>query len=462
MNQSLQILLSQNGPGASEVAAELKDLLENTLKASVLAAKDSLQTELSNHYAKGFDACDAVLAAAQGSDGAVATKQASFETSRAKHVSCRTLEAESKTTFDACAEEEEKLKVAKESACKVVADLNAITHGNSVRENGETYSAFSGRMEVYYEAEKEKALAAEEKCNKASEDFETKVSSCSALKSSWTGQKTTCDEEQDLMDATSCQILEASNLVCTEYATCNEQATASYKVDQASVETQEGGLKHEWMAVLQMECQLSVFTTASKDKKTALTDCVTKDYTTEVDAAIKLQYPSPIPRAAKACEKAAGTAGAAAYEEANYKGLPSDAPAKACSAECCTADDPASLEAKKITDPILANLAGEWSVHYSGWSRNFPFQWVKITCDGSWTIWNGVTSKVVLSGPDFDKLCPKRTVQPQFLVPKWAGTHKWECGWYDAELDTFGCDHYVPRYWGWLNQAKRVKKYECP
>ena len=118
MNQSLQILLSQNGPGASEVAAELKDLLENTLKASVLAAKDSLQTELSNHYAKGFDACDAVLAAAQGSDGAVATKQASFETSRAKHVSCRTLEAESKTTFDACAEEEEKLKVAKESACK--------------------------------------------------------------------------------------------------------------------------------------------------------------------------------------------------------------------------------------------------------------------------------------------------------------------------------------------------------
>ena len=58
---------------------------------------------------------------------------------------------------------------------EVVADLNAITHGNSVRENGETYSAFSGRMKVYYEAEKEKALAAEKKCNKASEDFETKV-----------------------------------------------------------------------------------------------------------------------------------------------------------------------------------------------------------------------------------------------------------------------------------------------
>ena len=57
----------------------------------------------------------------------------------------------------------------------------------------------------------------------------------------------------------------------------------------------------------------------------------------------------------------------------------------------------------------------------------------------------------------FKKKCKKRTVQPQFLVPKWAGQRrKFECGWYVAGKDTFNSDHYVPYYWGTLNQAKRL------
>ena len=289
------------------------------------------------------------------------------------------------------------------------------------------------------------------------------VTSCSALKSTWTSQKTTCDEQQDVMDVASCEVLETSKTVCEEYATCNEQATASYNLDVASVQTQEGGLKHEWTAILQMKCQLSVFTTAVKDKKSALTACINKDYTTEVNTAVTLQYPSPVPRAPKTCETVSGTAGAAAYDESNYKTLPSNAPAKACVAECCTQEVLQEVESKKISNPLFANLAGEWSVHYGRWSRNTRFHTIKISCDGTYTVWNGKSSKMVLSGADFEKKCSKRTVQPQFLVPAWAGHgRKFECGWYIAGSDTFNSDHYYPQYWGTLNQAKRVQKYDCP
>lgn len=446
MNESVGMLLSgSHGPGAAEVAAQLQDLLENTLKASVLGAKKALQSELSTHYTSGFDRCDAALT----SDKTVSAKQATFKAGTTKHSRCRKSESQAKTAFDACAKEEAQLKKAKVSACKVVAQLNAITKGPSVRENGETYIAFCERMESHYQGEKTKAVAAEAKCTAATEDYDSKVTSCSTLKSTWSDQKSTCDEQQDVMDAASCEVLETSKTVCKEYATCNEQATASYNLDVASVQTQEAGLKHEWTTILQMNCQLSVFTTTAKDKKSALMACINKDYTTEVNAAVTLQYPSPVPRAPKTCETASGTAGAAAYEESNYKTLPSNAPAKACVAECCP-------------EQLFANLAGEWSVHYARWGRHHRFLNTKISCDGTYTVWNGRSSKMVLSGADFKKKCKKRTGQPQFLIPRWAGQgHKFECGWYIASRDTFRADHYVPYYWGALTQAKRVKKYDC-
>ena len=264
------------------------------------------------------------------------------------------------------------------------------------------------------------------------------------------------------MDAASCEVLETSKTVCKEYATCNEQATASYNLDVASVQTQESGLKHEWTAILQMNCQLSVFTTVAKDKKSSLMACINKDYTTEVNAAVTLQYPSPVPRAPKTCETASGTAGAAAYEESNYKTLPSNAPAKACVAECCAQEVLETAAPKKLTNPLLANLAGEWSVHYARWGSRTRFHPIKISCSGSYTVWNRRSSKIVLSGADFKKKCKKRTGTPQFLVPKWAGQNKFECGWYIADKDTFRMDHYTSGYWGTLTQAKRVKKYDCP
>ena len=100
--------------------------------------------------------------------------------------------------MDACAKEEAQLKKAKESACKVPTP--------SVRENGETYIAFCERMESHYQGEKTKAVAAEAKCTAATLDYDSKVTSCSALKSTWTSQKSTCDEQQDVMDAASCEV----------------------------------------------------------------------------------------------------------------------------------------------------------------------------------------------------------------------------------------------------------------
>ena len=50
----------------------------------------------------------------------------------------------------------------------MVADLNAIANAESVRANGESYSAFRGRMELHFAGEKEKALDAEKKCGDGS------------------------------------------------------------------------------------------------------------------------------------------------------------------------------------------------------------------------------------------------------------------------------------------------------
>ena len=49
-----------------------------------------------------------------------------------------------------------------------------------------------------------------------------------------------------------------------------------------AAKNQEDGLKHEWTAVLQMQCQLGVFVTATRDKGSALTACATKAYSKEV------------------------------------------------------------------------------------------------------------------------------------------------------------------------------------
>ena len=116
MNESVQILLSQGGPGAADVAAQMQEVLENALKAS-LSAKNAVQQELDDLYAVGYNGCDTALTEAETSSGAVAAKQASFETTRDNHKDCRTVEAESKTAFDSCAEEEAELKKAKEAAC---------------------------------------------------------------------------------------------------------------------------------------------------------------------------------------------------------------------------------------------------------------------------------------------------------------------------------------------------------
>ena len=96
---------AEGGTGAAEVAAQMQEV---TLKASVLSAKNAVQQELDDLYAVGYDGCDTALTEAETSSGAV------------NHKDCRTVEAESKTTFDSCAEEEAELKKAKEAACKAV------------------------------------------------------------------------------------------------------------------------------------------------------------------------------------------------------------------------------------------------------------------------------------------------------------------------------------------------------
>ena len=153
-----------------------------------------------------------------------------------------------------------------------------------------------------------------------------------------------------------------------------------------------------------------------------------------------INYPKPVPRKAKTCKLPTGIAGDDAYEEVNYEGLPSNAPAKACSAECCS---PSVVQAKKLTDPIIANIAGEWSVRCKKW-RKIPWRKIIITCDGMYKVWNKRASKIVLDGKTFKKKCPKRRggSKPQWLVPKWAGARKkFDCGWYDAAKDAFNSDH---------------------
>ena len=375
MKKSVQELVN-GGPVAPEVAKTLQEVLENGLKVAVLSAKTALQKELSEHYASGYDGCDTALASEQGAGGSIQTNRSTFDLGRAKHVTCRKAEAASKTALDTCTTEMARLKSAKESACKVrfetkmldndrlnvakydrfvsmflpclslvdsksqvsydpaVDELNALTHGNCVRENGESYTMFAERLMSFYKLEAEKSKAAEEECETASSAHASQVESCASLESKWTAQKQQCDAAQDIMDAAACAILDASQKVCKDYAKCNVQATTSYQVDLASVKSQEHGLKQEWTSLLLMQCQLKVFTTGSAGQQAALSTCETADYTA-ADSTIKLQYPSPVPRQAKPCTDAEGAAGQVAYEELHYQSLPGNAPAKTCTAECC-------------------------------------------------------------------------------------------------------------------------------
>ena len=154
-------------------------------------SKKGFAKQLSTHYTSGFARCDAALPT-------ITIISRPF-----RHVLVMVGQYEDARflKMDACAKEEAQLKKAKESACKVVAQLP-----RSARTGRPTLPSARGWRATTRARRRRPWLRRGAKCTAATSDYDSKVTSCSALKSTWTSQKSTCDEQQDVMDAAPCEV----------------------------------------------------------------------------------------------------------------------------------------------------------------------------------------------------------------------------------------------------------------
>lgn len=354
LENSLEGLL-HGGPQVG-LADSLSTIILTDMKPALLKEIGSLQSQLDESYTSGYARCDDALASDKGANGKLATKLTGFKKAQAQHLSCRKEEAKAQLALESCSDDEIRLSGLKEAACKVVADYNKANSSDCTKMEGETEQEYTARLQAYYEERNQKVKAAEEKCTAATGDYDNKVSECVTLKATWTSHREGCGTEQDTMDEASCDISEDELEVCGTYSRCYEQATTSYQAELKSIQSQVSQLKVEYKSLLRIQCLLKVF--AAKDRATTFEGCKDQDFSAEVDSIISLRLPSPVPKPEQVCRNMGGAAANAQYVSQQYGLLPSNAPAKMCTASCCATCDEFLCPAGHVNIPDAKKKIG--------------------------------------------------------------------------------------------------------
>eukprot|EP00931_Biecheleriopsis_adriatica_P069004 TRINITY_DN42893_c0_g1_i1.p1 TRINITY_DN42893_c0_g1~~TRINITY_DN42893_c0_g1_i1.p1 ORF type:complete len:443 (+),score=102.54 TRINITY_DN42893_c0_g1_i1:109-1437(+) len=185
---------------------------------------------------------------------------------------------------------------------------------------GETYEEQIIRMKQHWddkvnEYERLKALCAQ------ATTTTTTITDCSTDKDAWMQKKRECDAAQATFETTSCNQATMVNNAWNTYLTCHGCANQSYTQTVASEQRNLAARKAELRAAKRIECLLKVFGT-NGDPQLAIDDCRAKNHSAhEINVTIE-EVDEPL-----APTTAPITPGTDAFWQAEYKNLPTNAPA---------------------------------------------------------------------------------------------------------------------------------------
>jgi hypothetical protein len=339
---SIVVTLARHGqtPGMKNFLSSMNETIVGWLQPNILSSLSQLQTTINSMYASIYGNCDGNFTFDNGPNGVVAAANQTFWTAVSQYRSCRSLQSSLLTAYNQSAALANMLTANATSICQSFSAMDqqpAISCGPSV---GENYSSWVTRMANTYYYLNGNWTAARQACINATSNSVAQTASANTSFNTWLGQKATCDGYQDQMDAASCNTLAAAQTACSTYSACYSTATTNFRSFQSGWNNSQSMMISQWGTLMQMQCLMGALansTSGTGPSNQVIIACTnaTLYYQLAVPY-IPLTYPVLPKPPSMTCTLPTNYAGTAAYIQAQYNVVPSNAPAKTCIAACCT------------------------------------------------------------------------------------------------------------------------------
>jgi len=281
------LMLGKSKFGATPMGGSVKqiaDLLTKTMMPKVISAHKSDQANLVR-LANEIKKC--------GSTKASGLRKASEPSNAYKghsksHKRCRSEQAVSYASKNACMDQQRSLYNVKTLRCKYFATVSK-TYGTQKANIAIVKKAGSEKTEQYIRrissticgshvhgdkgnkvaaggwggglpnSMLDKYLKAKEKCERAKRDYNSKVKECKRKYHAYNVKRAKCNQYQGLMDQNSCKAAVLTKDACESYAECYYSKKKAYEVFLRKAAAEETDRKAEWRGLKRMECLMKAF-----------------------------------------------------------------------------------------------------------------------------------------------------------------------------------------------------------
>lgn len=321
------LLMRKEGqsPELIQLINGLMQTMDNSLTPSIVNATATLQANLLGSFNQPYDACDRQLAVAQANTSLIST----FQAANATHVACRANESQLQLNVVAYAGTLSDMTGVQTSTCTNAANLSKVPSQPCAMLNGENYGNYTLRVMQVLTAATNLWNTTQQWCTSNNSAVASFTQQYNSVNATWADRKSRCDANQNTMDQASCNVLSNSQTVCQSYATCYNQSNFNNNLSIANAQSSLVSLRSQLATVLQVKCLLSVFGSNNNNAGCSNTDTFLSQATQNLTLTI------PPLKQPQVCAPAADTAGTPTYVQTQYRTLPSNAPAKTCTAQCC-------------------------------------------------------------------------------------------------------------------------------
>jgi hypothetical protein len=339
---AIVVTLARHGqtPGMKNFLSSMNDTIVGWLQPNILTSLNQLQTTINSMYASVYANCDSNITFDTGPNGATAAANQIFLSAATQYRACRSSQSSMLTAYNQSVALANVLSVNATSICQSFSAMDqqpAVACGPSA---GENYSSWVTRMANTYYYLNGNWTVARQACINATSNSVAQNASANLSFFTWLGQKATCDGYQDQMDAASCNTLAAAQTACSTYSSCYATATTNFRSFQSGWNNSQSMMISQWGTLMQMQCLMAALantTNVTGPSNQVVIACTNATfYYQRAIPYIPLVYPRIPKPPAMTCTLPTNYAGTAAYIQAQYSILPSNAPAKTCIASCCT------------------------------------------------------------------------------------------------------------------------------
>lgn len=291
LTDSIMAMLRQsegNTPALEMFVSQIKNMLENEMKPHILATRESEQARL---Y-KALEAFGAVSQSRQRKEEKTAYGIEIAKQGGPEVVACRRAESSAQAAYTACATQEAVLKEQSKLACSQAEAFKAAEPAACVvREGGESFGAYTKRLEEFFGTNLKNFQSKKAECDSTKASLVLRSGECKALKQKYDLRATQCNNLDSDMTRSICAWARSGVRACTTFGTSYEQALANFKNVTRDVKKQERGMIGEYEGILKIECIAGIFARDDDQKSAGIKACQEKDLETEAKRRVSIKYP---------------------------------------------------------------------------------------------------------------------------------------------------------------------------